>query len=383
MKHRPRSIQRSRWAAIGAAVAVSLGGGGVFIANAASSAPSSVVTIDPVRVMDTRDPLNVGLPGPFVSPVSQKLKLTGSVVTTSGTKSVVPVGATGVLLNVTAVSSTARGFISIRPGDATGTPTTSSLNFELGETSPNSVQVALPTSGANAGQIDITYDALGVAGPTTDVLIDVVGYLVEGVGAVGPAGPAGPEGPEGPQGVPGQPAETVVSSLTAPWAATNSSVSITPDGVEFGPYANGGASGGSISYSGLNGQPLSSVESLSYYMRYVSTGDSGGVGVPYLRIFTDDGAGGENSSIFSPNTQSPDPVTDEGPFHEWVATSGSWRFNDDAGFNPDISYADLIAANGDQLITGIYISTGFSNGTDLASLLRWVEINGERFAFRG
>jgi len=40
------------------------------------------------------------------------------------------------------------------------------------------VQVGLPTTGANAGQIDITYDAFGVAGPTTDVLIDVVGYTI-------------------------------------------------------------------------------------------------------------------------------------------------------------------------------------------------------------
>ncbi len=58
----------------------------MFIAGAAGpSAPSSVVTIDPVRVLDTRDPVNVGLPGPFVSPVSQKLKVTGSVATTSWT----------------------------------------------------------------------------------------------------------------------------------------------------------------------------------------------------------------------------------------------------------------------------------------------------------
>src|SRR6478735_4357475 len=104
----PRNIRRSRWAAIGAAVAVTLGGGGVFMASAAGpSAPSSVVTIDPVRVLDTRDPVNVGLPGPFVSPVSQKLKVAGSVATTSGTTTAVPVGATGVLLNVTAVGATA------------------------------------------------------------------------------------------------------------------------------------------------------------------------------------------------------------------------------------------------------------------------------------
>lgn len=34
-----RRLWRSRWAAMGAAVAVTLGGGGFFVANAASSAP--------------------------------------------------------------------------------------------------------------------------------------------------------------------------------------------------------------------------------------------------------------------------------------------------------------------------------------------------------
>jgi hypothetical protein len=41
---------------------------------------------------------------------------------------------------------------------------------------PNAVTVAVPTAGANAGRIDITWDALGSLGPTTDVLTDVVGY---------------------------------------------------------------------------------------------------------------------------------------------------------------------------------------------------------------
>ena len=53
---------------------------------------------------------------------------------------------------------------------------TSSLNFNAGEIIPNAVLVALPTSGANAGQIDITYNAFGASGPSTDLLVDVVGY---------------------------------------------------------------------------------------------------------------------------------------------------------------------------------------------------------------
>jgi hypothetical protein len=171
-----RRLMRSRWAAIGAAVAVSLAGGGVFIANAATSAPSSVVTIDPVRILDTRN--DVGLPGPFVSPVSQKLQVTGAGV---------PVGATGVLMNVTVVAPSAAGFLSVRPGDASGAPTTSSLNFASNETLANSVQVALPTGGTNAGQIDITYDAYGQRGPSTEVLIDVVGYFApSAAGSVNP-----------------------------------------------------------------------------------------------------------------------------------------------------------------------------------------------------
>ena len=169
---------RSRWAAMGAAIAVSLGAGGMFVAQAAPGASeSTIVTVTPERIMDTRDPVNVGLAGPFVSAVSQKLQVTGSIATTTGTKTVVPAGATGVLLNVTPVSATANGFISIRPGDAAGAPTTSSLNFTTGNIAPNGVQVALPTAGANAGKIDITFDAYGTGGPTTDILIDVVGYM--------------------------------------------------------------------------------------------------------------------------------------------------------------------------------------------------------------
>ncbi len=50
------------------------------------------------------------------------------------------------------------------------------MNVTAGITVPNSVQVSVPTAGANAGKIDITWDALGTAGPTTDMLIDVVAY---------------------------------------------------------------------------------------------------------------------------------------------------------------------------------------------------------------
>jgi hypothetical protein len=116
---------------------VTLGGGGLFAVQAASSPASSVITIDPVRIMVTRT--DVGLPGPFVSAVSLKLQVTGAAV---------PAGATGVLLNVTVVQPSAAGLLSVRPGDATGAPSTSSLNFDAGDIVPNAVQVGLPTSGS-------------------------------------------------------------------------------------------------------------------------------------------------------------------------------------------------------------------------------------------
>jgi len=149
----------------------------MFVAQAApGTSESTIVSVTPERILDTRNGNDIGRPGPFVSAASQKLQVTGPIATATGNKIVVPAGATGVLLNVTPVSPTAAGFISIRPGDAAGAATTSSLNFTAGGISPKSVQVAMPTAGANAGKIDITFDAYGTAGPTTDVLIDVVGY---------------------------------------------------------------------------------------------------------------------------------------------------------------------------------------------------------------
>jgi hypothetical protein len=173
-------VWRSRWAAIGAAVAVSLGAGGVFFADA-----SSVVMVAPARILDTRDPVNVGLNGPFVSAIGQDLQVTGLIATTSGPATVVPTGATGVILNVTVVAPAASGFVSVRPANAPGAPTTSNLNFLAGEVVPNAVSVELPTAGPDAGRIEIAYDAYGVAGPTADVLIDVVGYTMGADGADG------------------------------------------------------------------------------------------------------------------------------------------------------------------------------------------------------
>ena len=140
---------------------------------------STVVTVDPTRVLDTRS--NIGVTGKFSAGTSQKLQVTGTINTwieanqKSTSRVVVPVGATGVLLNVTAVRPTGAGFLSIRPGNATGVPATSGLNFTPGDVVANTITVAVPTAGANAGEIDLYYGT-GTTRATMDVVIDVFGY---------------------------------------------------------------------------------------------------------------------------------------------------------------------------------------------------------------
>jgi hypothetical protein len=324
--------------------------------------------VSPTRVLDNRTPpIGVAAAGPLGPRGTIELPLTTAAPNRPGIP--VPAGAVSVLLNVTVdFDATAPSFITVWP---TGSPqpTTSVINPEPGTVVAGSILVPLGTG----GKVSI----FNFAGDV-HVIVDLSGYTMALTGG-GAVGLQGPPGPPGPPGAPGKDAETVVNGLSDPWQATNQTVSLTPDGVEFGPYADGGAAGGSLLYTGLNGQPLSAVTALTYYMRYVSTGDTGGVGAPYLRIFTTNDT---HDAIFSPNTQSPDKDVAEGPFHEWVATSGSWRYDDDPGNGPDMPFADLITAHGTDVISGIVITTGFSAGTDLAALLRWIEINGQKFMFR-
>jgi len=170
---------------------------------------------------------------------------------------------------------------------------------------------------------------------------------------------------------------------TKGFSATNASVKNTPDGVQFGPYANGGASGGSICSNALNGHPLNDVKHLAYVARYTADGDTGGVGVPYLRIFLQNDA---HDAIFSPNTQPPDPDIGEGPFHTWVATAGVWRYDDDAGAGGQYGlngapFGQVKADHGTELISALCITTGFSAGTNLSVLMRTWEINNKDYAF--
>lgn len=186
-------LQRVRGVVIGVVVASLVGFGGLAVVRATggSSSASVFVAVTPVRVVDTRS--DVGL-NSVVSGVEQVFSIVGAVV---------PVGATAVSMTVTAVDASAAGFLVVRPGDATGTPSTSNLNVAKGGTVANAVTVKLPTVGQDAGTIKILFDAFGSSTATTDLLIDITGYYELGAGAQGPQGVPGPPGPQGAQGVPG------------------------------------------------------------------------------------------------------------------------------------------------------------------------------------
>lgn len=163
-------LARSRWAAIGAAVAVTLGAaglGGYNIVNAevTSGERTVLVTVDPCRLADTRPG------GENVGPRSVPLRAE-ETHTFDAQQSGVPcageisAAATSLLLNVTAVDATASTFVTFW---SSGTrPKVSSLNPTPGEPpAPNAVTVGLSNSN--------TFEAYNNAG-SVDVIIDVVGY---------------------------------------------------------------------------------------------------------------------------------------------------------------------------------------------------------------
>ena len=161
------TLVRSRWAAIGAAVAVTLGGGGLIGVSAADTS-STLVPIAPVRVLDTRASDMVG---DINDGASITVQVTGSIATVSeGTKTVVPSGASAITGNMTLVSTTSNdygGFATIYP---CGTrPDASNINFTSGQTVANSVAVPLSASGTLC---------IYVFG-TAHVLLDVSGYYTK------------------------------------------------------------------------------------------------------------------------------------------------------------------------------------------------------------
>jgi hypothetical protein len=91
----------------------------------------------------------------------------------------VPSGAAAVVVNVTVVSPSAPGYVTVYPAGQ-APPTASSLNYVAGQTVPNQVTVKLGTAGAIV---------LFASGGCPNLVVDVQGWF-----AAGPAGTGGFEG---------------------------------------------------------------------------------------------------------------------------------------------------------------------------------------------
>ena len=162
-------------------VTVALGTGGIlgvtFVGQAASSTAQIIfdvtgyfvpdnsgatyVHLTPSRVLDTRS--GTGLSGPSSSHAARTFQVTGN----GG----VPTNATAVTGNLTVTGQTSPGYLFIGP-DSVDSPTSSTLNFPVGDDRANGVTVALST----AGTLSVTFVA-PAPGPVAHVIFDVTGYF--------------------------------------------------------------------------------------------------------------------------------------------------------------------------------------------------------------
>jgi hypothetical protein len=161
---------RTRWAAIGAACAVTLGGGtfGIVQASVSSGDRAIYVPISPVRVLDTR----AGTP---ITNTTLKVVVEGSINLPSGsTQVVVPVDASAVALNITVTEGQKNGqygFVTAFPckSDSDTPPNASSLNFESKVDIANAMNV---TTSANGSICLYVYG-------TADLIVDIAGYYTD------------------------------------------------------------------------------------------------------------------------------------------------------------------------------------------------------------
>jgi hypothetical protein len=136
------------------------------VAAAVTPAPGSAyVPLTPSRILDTRT--GTGLSGPFSTHVARALTVTGGGV---------PADATAVTGNLTVTGQTSGGYLYIGPA-VQANPTSSTLNFPVGDDRANAVTVAL----GPGGTLGITYVA-PMPGQSAQVIFDLTGYFAPSSG---------------------------------------------------------------------------------------------------------------------------------------------------------------------------------------------------------
>jgi hypothetical protein len=176
---------------------------------------------------------------------------------------------------------------------------------------------------------------------------------------------------------------TKFGATVAPRAEDKSGLKMTGDGVQFGPFANGGGctTAGQdyarLNFNGLNGKTLASVHQLDYTGWMVADGDTGGVGSLTMRIYLN---GGADRLTFSPNTQyGPANYADsQGEVHTWLVTHGTLRLNDDGDERPadEAPWSHWVSLHGSDVVDHVDILLGCENGTNLQGLVRSIQANG-------
>jgi hypothetical protein len=127
----------------------------------ADATGSKFVALTPARLLDTRS--GNGLSGNFIAATPRTFAVSG--------RGGVPAAATGVAGNLTVVNETNAWAVFLGPNPIAA-PTTSTINFNVGDVVANGVTVAL----GSGGKVSATY--LSTAGNTTDLVFDVTGYFV-------------------------------------------------------------------------------------------------------------------------------------------------------------------------------------------------------------
>ena len=204
-----RSGSFVRWAGLIALIAIC----GTFSSASATGAPtlSTVTTIQPCRLMDTRSGLeNVG---PRNRPLGQSETYSIRAAGVTQGNCSVPGDANGLVMNVTVVNPTGGSFLTVWPTNLSR-PLSSNLNWISGQgPTPNQVTSALSPSGSisifnNTGTVDVIVDITGyiTAKDTNSVFYtktEIDALVGSTPGPTGPSGPMGPVGPTGPTGKPG------------------------------------------------------------------------------------------------------------------------------------------------------------------------------------
>jgi hypothetical protein len=121
---------------------------------------STYHALNPTRVLDTR--IGMGLSGALVSHKARTFKVTGAAV---------PWNATAVTGNLTVTQQGSAGFLYVGPSPMDN-PTSSTLNFPMGDDRANGVTVALGPGGV----LSVTF-AAPTLGPTAHAIFDVTGYF--------------------------------------------------------------------------------------------------------------------------------------------------------------------------------------------------------------